>query len=65
MHKSKNATYLEFPDAIRKMAKMGAARAGVSMSKYVADLVARNAQETGIAALVEDTMSEGGEVDDA
>ena len=64
MNKKKNATYLEFPDAIRKMAKMGAARKGLSVSKYVTDLVARDAKKTGIAALVADDAL-GGEVDDA
>jgi len=65
MNKQKNATYLEFPQAIRRMAKMAAARKGISMSEYVADLVAQDAKETGIANLVKDAhQAEHEEVND-
>ena len=65
MKKKSNAVSLEFPDAMRKMAKMGAACAGINMSEYVASLVLQDASRTGIAALVSNpAQAESGEVND-
>ena len=46
-------TYLNLPDRVGRMARMAAARAGVSLSEYVTGLVTGDAQETGIADLVD------------
>ena len=45
-------TYLNLPVQVARMARMAAARAGVSLSEYVTGLVARDAQESGIADLL-------------
>jgi len=45
--------YMNLPDRVGRMARMAAARAGVSLSEYVTDLVTRDAQESGIADLVD------------
>lgn len=51
----KTPTYLHLPEEVRRMAGMGAARAGKSMSEYIADLIRKDATETGIAKLVLET----------
>ena len=51
--KKKSQTYLALPEEIRRMAGMSAARMGKSLSAYVADLVRKDADNTGIAKLVE------------
>jgi len=62
---SKNQTLLVLDDAVRRMGRMAAARANVSLSRYVNKLIRRDCELSGIAALVQDdTESEvrdGGE----
>ena len=51
--KDQKPTYLNLPDRVGRMARMAAAKMGVSLSEYVTGLVIRDAQETGIADLVD------------
>ena len=46
-------TFVVLPDDVRRMAGMAAARAGLSLSEYVAELIRKDADDTGIARLVE------------
>jgi hypothetical protein len=48
-----NLTSLNLPEAVRRLARTAAARRGLSMSQYVADLVERDCRANGVAALVE------------
>ena len=58
--KDQKPTYLNLPDRVGRMARMAAAKAGTSLSEYVTGLVSRDAQETGIADLVDvESNSEG------
>ena len=55
MRKEKKCmTYLALPDAIRRMAGMAAARKGLSVSTYVAELIHDNCERSGIANLLAD-----------
>lgn len=49
---TKTPTYLAIPEDVRRMAGMAAARAGQSLSEYIADLIRKDSDETGIATLV-------------
>ena len=68
--KDQKPTYLNMPDHVGRMARMAAARRGVSLSEYVTGLVTKDAQETGIADLVvpdrqrEAATTEGGAADE-
>ena len=52
LNSPKKLTHLDLPEPIKRMAKMAAARRGVSVSAYVAALVEAEAKTTGVAGLV-------------
>ena len=68
--KDQKPTYLNLPVQVARMAKMAAARAGVSLSEYIAHLITKDASETGIADLVvpdrqqDAATTEGGAADE-
>ena len=46
-------TYLRLPPDVRRMAKLAAAAADKTLSRYIADLVRTDAERKGISALVQ------------
>ncbi len=54
----KDQTFLNLPAATKRMARMAAARRGLTMSQYIADLVTRDCVASGVAGLVETTEQE-------
>lgn len=52
MNDPKSLTYLNLTPAAKRLAKMAAARSGISLSEYVEHLIGEDAQRTGLADLV-------------
>ena len=50
----KKSTYLALPPRVKRMAGMAAAKTGMGLSEYVADLITRDCKNNGVAALVAD-----------
>jgi len=51
--KPKTQTHLALPDNVRCMAGMAAARDGLTLSDYIANLVVEHCRRIGVADLVE------------